>query len=296
MGKVWLILRTTWRKWRDDQATRQGAGLAFYALFSIAPVLVLVTWIASPFFGEYVIVDHREFQLGALMPPEMVQTTEEMISSASGSKRSLFVAMLVMLYAPYRGFTQLQSTLNDTWGVRAVRGPGPLNMIRRKGMAFASVALTAALLFVSVLVNGVLLTVSAQATQHFEVPVWLEMMSGWFTSFVLIFMLLVVIYKTLPDVTIAWRNVFIGAIFTTALLVIGQELIAVYLQGSNRVMLFGAAGSIVAILLFTYYSAQVLLFGASFTYVYANESGAPIEPSVGAVKIVKTPIEGESSS
>lgn len=287
------VLRRTWRKWRDDGATRQGAGLAFYALFSLAPLLLIGSLLTDSLFGSFVFVDLQHAQLGAFLPPELVAPTEELVETTSdtGARRSLILASFALLYAPLRGFLQLQATLNEMLGVKSTRGPGVVNMVKRKALAFVSVGGTIALLFVGVLVNGLLLDASHRAAAHVEVAPTLLTLSDRAGSLVLVFAAVAVIFKTLPDVRMSWTPALAGAGVTTVLIAVGREAIAAYLRASTRPAAFGAAGPVVAILLFTYYIAQVLLFGAAFTWVFAEERGEEIEPGPGAVRVVKSRVE-----
>ena len=289
MHEPMRVARRTWRKWRDEQGTRQAAGLAFYALFTLAPLLVLSTWLTDSVLGDFVLVNSRAIQLGALMPDPLVDVTEELVltNAAIGSKRAAVLAVCALIYAPVRGFLQLQSALNDVWGVRAVRGPGPMNLIRRKGLAFVSVGTTLCLLFVGVALNGVLLNAGSQVTSQAELSTAMWVVSDWVGSFALIFGLLLVVFKSLPDAVVGWKPVLAGAGLTAFLLIAGREAIAAYLATTTRLAAFGAAGSMVALLLFAYYACQVLLFGAAFTWVVADELGQAIQPGSGAVGITK---------
>lgn len=260
------LARRTWRRWRDEHATRQGAGLAFYALFSVAPAVMVTTWVLDPAVDPWAL----------LLPSPLVDTTHELVARTqeAAGKRWIVLAAFALVYAPVRGLMQLQATLNELWGIRAVRGPGPSEIVRRKLLALSSVAGTLALLFGSAMVSGVVAKVLFLG----------DRLNAW----VLITLLVGAVFRTLPDARVAWRDVLVGAAVTAALLLVGREALGAYLQTTTRTLAFGAAGPVVAILLFTYYSAQVLLFGASFTWALADEAGRPIAPGPDAVRLVKT--------
>ncbi len=260
------LARRTWRRWRDEHATRQGAGLAFYALFSIAPAVMVSTWALDPAADPWAL----------LLPAPLVDTTHAIVETTreAASTRWVVLAAFALVYAPVRGLMQLQATLNELWGIRAVRGPGPAEVVRRKLVALGSVAGTLLLLFGSAMVSGVVARLGVLG----------ERANAW----ILMTLLVGAVFRTLPDARVAWRDVLVGAATTSGMLLAGRELLAFYLETTTRTMAFGAAGPVVAILLFTYYSAQALLFGASFTWVLADEGGRPIAPGPDAVRLVKT--------
>ncbi len=298
MADFWVpLLRKTWRKWRDEKASRHGAALAFYGMFSLAPLLLLWTWALDPFLGDLALIDLRAAQLGAVMPDSLVAGTENLVSSTDevGKKRSLFVAAIALIYAPSRGFLQLQGTLNQMWGVLAVRGPGPLNMVRRKGWALLSVGTTLGLISGTLVMNGLWLTATKHLDGQLDFPRWVVFATEGLGAATLLFLCVAAVFKNLPDAHVRWRTVFVGSAVTTALLVLGRIAITAYLRNSTRALAFGAASSMVAIMLFAYYAAQMLLLGAAFTSEYAAACGEPIEPGPGAVRVERVRHEGLAS-
>lgn len=276
-----ILARRTWRKWRDEHATRQGAGLAFYALFSLAPAVMVTTWALDPSATGNLWL--------YLMPAPLLDTTEELVASTQRATQTRWFVLAVfsLIYGPLRGFLQLQATLNELWGIRAVRGPGPVEIVRRKLLAFASVGLTVVLLFGGALVSGLLAKLGGSAARILPDGGLLLGLGHRVYPVLLITLLVTAIYRTLPDARVAWRDALLGGLFTALLWMVGREILTMYLQATTRTLSFGPAAPVVAILLFTYYSAQVLLFGASFAWVIADASGRPIEPGVGAVRLTK---------
>ena len=222
------------------------------------------------------------------LPDELAHSTNEFAANMQTTGRSAVLFLVALIYAPARGFFVLQATLNDMFGVRAVRGPGPVAMVRRKGMAFASAALTFVALFV-ILYLDTWLRGAAAAAMGLDGPSWFDAVN----EMLVLTVLLALVYRLLPDVHIGWRELWVGAAATALLLLLGKVGIAQYLAATSRTVLYGAASSVIAILLFVYYAANALLFGAAFTSVFAEERGAPITPAAGAVRIVKQRVEGE---
>lgn len=284
------LLQQTWREWRDDQASRQGAALAFYGLFAMAPLLLVATAVAGGVLGQEAAERRLAAQLEALTTPEVAQTLQVLVEDAyqSSGWAAGSLGVLTSLYAGARGFFHLQGTLNHMWGVRAVRDAGLLEMVRRKLLAFASALLCGALLLASVLLGMVLQTWAMAWPLHLP-DHWLALrLAQEATTFGLALILLMVVFKTLPDARIRWRDVVVGSAVSAGLFLMGKHAIELYLQRVGATSSFGAAGALVAVMLYTYYVAQVLLFGAEFTYVFARWRGTPILPGPGAARVVRT--------
>ena len=290
---IWHLIRRTWRKWRDDQATRQGAALAFYALFAAAPTLLVASILANTLFGEDEGGRWLHQQLSLLATPEVASTVEGFVAGGAhpnaGVKTTL-LGLLATTYAGARGFLHLQTTLNNLWGVRQVRGPGVAAIVFKKGWAFASILSCGSLLLASLLGSLFLQLTAHQLAEGLpEGLAWVGRVNELGTFF-LSAVLLAVVFRTLPDVKIGWREVAFGALFTAALFAIGKHAIAWYLQHAVHSQGFGSAGSVVAVLLYVYYSAQVLLIGAEFTWVFAETSGTPIVPNARAARVIRTTV------
>lgn len=280
------VLRLTWRKWRDDGAVRQGAALAYYALFCAVPLGVVLHRAGTRLLGPEAFDAFLESQLGIVLPAALVGTTRDLVTGSSTSGPVL--ALLFGLYAGMRGLLHLQSTLNELWGVRAVRGPGPVEMVRRKLWAFASAGGTAVLLLGALLADRLL----EQATlRHAPLHPGVGWLTDSATNLVLLTVLLLVVWRTLADVEISWVNALLGASVTALGLVAGREAIAAYLATSGRPDAFGAAGPVVALMLYAYYAAQVLLGGVCFTWVVAERRGDPILPNRRATRVVRVRVD-----
>jgi len=290
---IWKLIRLTWRKWRDDQATRQGAALAFYTLFAAAPSLLVASVLARVLFGEEDGAQWLHAQLSVLTTPDVASTVANLVAGAAHPEAGLkttLLGLVAMFYAGARGFLHLQTTLNNLWGVRQVRGPGIAEIFLKKGWAFASILLCGTLMLASLL-GSIFVQLSAHHLAE-GLPAGLAWVGrvNELGTFALSAVLLAVVFRTLPDVKIGWREVAFGALFTATLFAFGKHVIAWYLQHAVHSQGFGSAGSVVAVLLYVYYSAQVLLVGAEFTWVFAETLGTPIVPSARAARVIRTTV------
>lgn len=294
--RLWGLLRETVRRWRDDRATQQGAALSFYALFSIAPLLIVATAAMGIVFGTDRAERRLAVELRSLLTPEVAHTVEALVHDASTSRSGIAAGsfgLLISLYGASRGFLHLQATMNSVWEVRAIRGPGLLELVRRKLLTFASAAVCGLLLLVSLMATIVFHAATERATAHVAVHwVWLRI-SEELSTFVVVSVLLMIVYKTLPDAAIRWRDTLVGASVSATLFVLGKHAIAYYMRHAGLSSTFGAAGAIAAVLVYVQYMAQVLLFGAQFTFVFARSSGRPIVPKAGAARVVRTTVRDD---
>lgn len=290
---IWELIRKTWRKWRDDQATRQGAALAFYALFAAAPLLLVAGVVAGALFGEQEGATWLHNELTNMTTPEVANTIEGFVTSAANPQagiKTTIAGLLATFYAGSRGFLHLQGTLNNLWGVRQIRGPGVSQIFAKKGWAFASVLLCGSMMLVSLIASIVLQIAAHQLAEGLPTEAALVSRMNMIGTFALSAVLLAVIFRTLPDVNIGWREVWVGALVTAMLFAMGKHAIAWYLQHAHHSQGFGSAGAVVLVLLYVYYSAQMLLIGAEFTWVFAENHGTPITPTKRSAKVVRTTI------
>jgi membrane protein len=287
---LWQLLRETFREWRDDRATLQGAALAFYALFSSAPLLIVATAVLGLIFGQEAAERKLAEELVALTTPEVARAVQALVADAgrAGTGFAAGAAGVGMsLYGASRGFFHLQATLNQIWGVQAVRGPGVVEIVRRKLLAFASVALCGALLLVSTGASIGFHVAARHAAQRLSLGFRMLRLGEEMSTYGFVVLLLMVVYKTLPDVRIRWRDVLVGAAVSAALFVLGKHLVSFYLRHVSVGSSFGAASALAAVMIYYQYMAQVLLFGAEFTYVFARMQGRPIEPGAYAARVMR---------
>jgi len=273
-----------------------GAALAFYTLFAIAPLFVIVLAMAGFWFGEQAARRELFSQVSGLIGSEGAEAIQALISAAHKAKTGAWanVMAVVTLFVGATGvFVQLQDALNSVWSVRRVPGRGLRSFIKDRLLSFVFVVGIGFLLLVSLILNAGL-----SALDKFMVvlvPMHETIWQGlnFVFSFGVITLLFAMIFKVLPDVKIAWRDVWIGAIITALLFNVGKHLFGLYLGRSSVTSAYGAAGSLVIVLLWVYYSAQILFFGAKFTQIYSNRYGSRLEPVPGAEEVTLKEVVSE---
>jgi len=275
ISAAWKLLVDTTLCFIDDEALSRGGAIAFYAITSLAPVLLIVIAIAGMVFGRDAAQDAISGQFSALMGKQAADVLQSVIASAS-TKSSSIVATIVgiaMLMATASGvFGEMQAALNTIWKTRS-RETTLSRLIRARVTSLGLVAALGFLLVVSLVVSAGL---TAFANYLDRLPVGAMILSGvnFAVSWLLFALLFGAIYKVLPDRTLQWKDVIVGALMTSLLFNIGKALIGWYIGSSAVASSYGAAGGLIVLLLWVYYSAQIFLFGAEFTKIYANTHGS----------------------
>jgi membrane protein len=273
--------------WANSRTFAMGAALAYYAVFSIAPLLVITVAVAGMVFGEEAAQSRLVAELQQFLSPLVARAVAETLGYAhlthSGALATLIGAG-VLLFGAVGVFTQLQSSLNAIWGVKTRPGLSLWAAVRVRLRSFLLVGLMGALLLASLVASTALAAVSGYLPEA-ELPGGFSLLEGlhWVVSLALLTLLFALLYKLLPDVRFAWRVVWAGAAATAVLFSVGNYLIGLYLGRSSVASAYGAAGSLVVLLVWVYYSSQVLLFGAELTEAYARRSGEPARPAAHAV-------------
>lgn len=281
---IWNILKSTYAQWSSDKASELAAALAFYTALSIAPLLVLIIAVVGFFLGQEAAQGQLVGQLRSLMGPEAAQFTEEAIANANkpgaGGIASL-ISIAVLLWGSTNVFAQLQNSLNTIWNVEPKPGQGLMATLRHRLLSFGMVLGIGFLLLVSLAFSTVLSAISGSFNNLLPGFDWLWQILNYVISFGVMTLLFALIFKVLPDVHVAWKDIWLGAAITSVLFIIGQFALSLYL--GNQGSAYGVAGSLMVFLLWVYYSAQILFFGAEFIQVYATRYGAGFEPSSKAV-------------
>jgi len=275
--RAWELIKATFKEWQADNVPRLGAALSFYTVFSLAPLLIIVIAVAGFFLEGEAVRGQISQELKGLVGTEGAELIESMIRGANKPVTGLVasVTALVTLFIGATGvFVQLQDALNTMWGMPPPSGSGILRMIKNRFLSFVSVLGIGFLLLVSLVVNAILSGLSSYMGGGIPAEAKIAQAIHLAVSFGGITFLFALMYKLLPDVKIAWKDVWIGAVVTALLFTIGKFLIGFYLGRSGTSSVYGAAGTMVAILLWVYYAAQVFLLGAEFTYVYATRCGS----------------------
>ena len=274
----WVLLKQVFHAWLDDDVPSMGAALAYYTLFSLAPLLLIVISVAGLVFGQEAARGEIALQLRALMGEpgaDAIQALLVSVGQPAESTWATLLGVLLLLIGATTVFGELQTALDRIWRVPATAPvSGWLHLLRARLLSFGMILVIGFLLMVSLVLSAALATMER---------LWSPLFGGWIAiasasnaavGFVLVTAMFALIYKVMPRAQVLWRDVWTGALFTSLLFSLGKALIGVYIGRSGIVSGFGAAGSLVVVLLWVYYSAQIFLIGAEFTWVYANLLGS----------------------
>jgi membrane protein len=297
---IWTLFQETFKEWSEDKASRLAAALAYYTIFSIAPLLIIVIAIAGAAFGEEAARGEIVRQIQGLVGRDGAQFIEIAIKNASrpqaGTIASI-ISIIVLLIGATGVFAELQDSLNTIWGVKPKPGRGMIKIIRQRFLSFAMILGIGFLLLVSLVMSAVLSALITYFSNALPGIDFIWQILNFLLSFAIITVVFGLIFKVLPDVKITWSDVLIGAILTSLLFSIGKFLLGQYLGNSTFGSAYGAAGSLVIIIAWVYYAAQILFFGAEFTQVYARRYGTNITPTKNAIPINNhAPVEQDITS
>ena len=276
--QTWTLTKQSITSWSEDYAPSMGAALSYYTLFSIAPLLIIVISVAGLFFGADAVRGVIFEQLQALMGDDGAEAIQEMLSTTSDPKTGIVataVSIIGLLIGATTVFNELQSDLDRIWRAPArVKTTGIWDLLRTRLLSFGMVLGVAFLLTVSLVTSAALSTIGKWWGGWFGAWEVLAHALDLIINFGLLTLIFALIYKMLPRVHVSWHDVWVGAGVTSLLFVLGKFLIGLYLGKSDMTSSFGAAGSMVLVMVWVYYSSQIFLFGAEFTWVYANLHGS----------------------
>lgn len=273
------VLVETWKSWNAHHTPRIGAALAYYTAFSVAPILIIAIAVAGTVFGTDAARDEVIHQMRGMLGETGAKAVQEMLTSAHQGRKggvAAIVGAVTLLIGASSLFAELQGALNVIWEAPPRAKAGILGKLRARFLSFAMVLVIGFLLLVSLVVSA---TLSGLQDSFGGLTPFLAQSLNVLISLVATTILFGLIYKVLPDVEIAWKDVRVGAFVTAILFVIGKQLIGLYLGNSSLASTYGAAGSFVVMLAWIYYSAQLLLVGAEFTHVYAHRTSAGPTPA-----------------
>jgi membrane protein len=277
------VLMESASAWMEDNALRLSASLAFYSVFSLAPVLVIAVSIGALLFSEQTVRDQISAQLEALAGPRAADALEALLVTTAAQKRTgtfaTIIGIVVMLFGASGVFGELKDALNTIWGVVIKPGRTLLRLIHDRFLSFSMVLSVGFLLLVSLLLNAILTALSKYINWMLPLPALAWQTLDFVGSFGVITVLFAMIFKILPNVRLGWHDVWMGAAVTSLLFVLGKFLIGFYLGASSITSAYGAAASVIIVLLWVYYSACILFFGAEFTKIYASKFGSGIIPN-----------------
>jgi YihY family inner membrane protein len=284
LSQQWQMIKAAVKAWVDDYCPSMGAALSYYTLFSLAPLLIIVIAVAGMVFGQEAAQGEIVAQLRGIMGAEGAVAVEGMLKAARQPATSVvatLVGIAILLLGATAIFGELQSALDRIWRVPAPKGEsGIWHLLRTRLLSFGLVFGLGFLLVVSLVVSAALAALGKWWGGWFQGwDVVLEILN-FVVSFGIFTILFAMIYKIMPRANISWRDVWTGAAVTALLFTIGKVLIGLYLGKSSMASGFGAAGSLVVLIAWVYYSAQIFLFGAEYTWVYANRHGSRVQKPV----------------
>ena len=284
---IWTLIKETFQDWSEDKAPRLAAALSYYTVFSLAPLLILVIMIAGFIIGSNDNIRQQILtQVESMMGAQGAEAVNTLITNTTAPGGGGIIATIISLVTLLLGatgvFGQLQDALNTIWEVKPKEGRGIMGMLKDRFLSFTMILGVAFLLLVSLVVSAALSVVNNYFTELLGGIGILAQILNIIVSLGVITLIFAMIFKILPDVDIAWGDVWIGALVTAILFTLGKQALSIYLSRSAPASAFGAAGSLVILLLWVYYSAQILFLGAEFTQVYARHKGSKIVPSRNA--------------
>ena len=283
------LLKEAASEWVDDGAMRLSSSLAYYAIFSLAPLLVIVISIAGMVFGEEAARGQLAHQIATLAGKRAGEAIQSAVQSSASQKATGVLATVisaaVLLFGASTVFAELKDALNTIWGVVVKPGRPFLTLVHDRFFSFSIVLAIGFLLLVSLVISALLAALGKYMSGRFQLSPALWQTWDVFISFAVVSGLFAMIFKLLPNVRIGWRDVWIGGVGTAFLFTLGKFAIGYYLATSSVASSFGAAGSVVIVLAWIYYSACILFFGAEFTKAYARKFGSGIVPNSRAVLV-----------
>src|SRR6266480_4187892 len=283
------LFKQTFSEWLEDKAPQLGAALAYYTVFSLAPLVLVLLAIVGLIFrndpgGAWNKITEQMSYFLDKSAVEAVQNIAQKAAQPNKSVLATIIGVLLALFGASGVFGQLQDALNTVWGVKAKPGGGIWGFLRSRFLSFAMVGGVCFLLLVSLTLESVLKGFSHWVQSVMPGGIVVALAVYWIFDLAVVILLFAIIFKYLPDAEIHWHDVWIGAAITAILFAIGKWALGLYLGSGSAASAYGAASSLITLLLWVYYSAQILLFGAEFTQVYASEAGRGVKPDKYAVR------------
>lgn len=278
---LWDLLKATYEEWRKDNAQTLGAALAFYTTFSMAPLLILIIAIFGIILGKEAVQMEIMRQVRELIGEQGAGAVKVMIEAAyrpGTGKAATLIGIFVILVGSTSAFVMLQQALNIMWGAKPNHASSLWDLVKNRLLSFVMILFVGLLLVLSLIQGIVVAALTGFLQEWVSIPgVFLQLSDLGFTM-LLVTLLFALIFKVLPEVDIAWSDVWVGAAITSLLFTLGKFLIGLYLARSTISSAYGAASSLAIMLMWVYYSAQVFFLGAEFTQVYANRFGSRVAP------------------
>ena len=279
----WETLKETFTEWNNSSATRDSASIAYYAIFSIPGLLIIIIWIAGNFFGQEAIQGQISAQINSVLGTEASKSIESMIASALIDKDNIImktVGVFALIFGGTTVFFQLQKSLNTLWDIEAAPKKAIIKFILDRANSLGMILVIGFLLMITMVLSSAISLLNNYITYRLGLETYILMeLVNYVIGFILVVLVFAFMFKVLPDVEISWKSVWLGAILTAVLFTLGKFLLSLYFAELKPTSVFGTAGTIVLIMMWINYSCMLVFFGAEFTKVYSVKKGYKIIPS-----------------
>lgn len=297
---VWCLLQETWLEFLDNNSFQKGAALAYYTIFALPPMLIIIIGASSYFLSEQAVSGEIYYRIKSLIGSEgayAVQKMVENVNAFSNFNLAAIVGGTALFIAATGVFVSLQDSLNEIWFVKPKPKRGYIKLALDRVLSFGMILAIAVILLLSLLANTLLVIVGDFLTARLSGwAVYILHLANLVSGLVMMTFLFGCIYKFLPDAKIRWRDVWVGAIVTAILFSVFRGLIGFYLGKNDVASVYGAAGSVILILTWVFFTSQIIFFGAVFTFVYSRKYGFNIYPASYAVRVIRQEIEAGNSA
>jgi membrane protein len=297
---IWGLIKETMLEFLENNSFQKGAALAYYTIFSLPPMLIIIIGAAGYFFGEQAVSGEIYYRIKELIGTEAAYSVQRMvdgIAEFSSVSLATFIGIIAFFVAATGLFVSLQDSLNEIWSVKPKPKREYLKLLFDRILSFSMILLIAIILLFSLLANTILVFIGDFLTAQFSGwIVYLLHVASFISSLTIMTFLFAAIFKFLPDAKIKWRDVWVGAFVTAALFSVFREVIGLYLGTNDVGSIYGAAGSVIIILTWVFFTSQIIFFGAVFTFVYSRKFGHNIFPSDYAVRVIRQEVEIQNSA
>jgi len=279
----WQVVKETFTEWNNSSASSDSASLAYYAIFSIPGLLIIIIWIAGYFFGEEAIRGEITYQISGMMGTEVAESVQNMIAGALIDKENIFMKIVgigSLVFGSTTLFFQLQKSLNNLWDVEAAPKKALVKFLLDRANSLGMILILGFLLMITMILSSLISLFNNFITNYFGLETYMVVEIINFTiGFGIVVLLFALMFKVLPDVEISWKSVWKGALLTAILFTFGKFLLSLYFSEFKPTSAFGTAGTVILIMMWINYSCMLIFFGAEFTKVYTFKKGLRIEPS-----------------
>ncbi|MCS3530509.1 YihY/virulence factor BrkB family protein [Chryseobacterium sp. JUb7] len=279
----WEVLKETFTEWNNSSASKDSASLAYYAIFSIPGLLIIIIWIAGYFFGEEAIRGQISSQISGIMGPDVAKSIQSMIAGALIDKQNIFMKIVgvgALVFGSTTLFFQLQHTLNTLWDVQSAPKKALIKFLLDRANSLGMILILGFLLMITMILSSLISVFNNIITKYFGFETYMLVeLVNFGVGFGFVMLLFALMFKVLPDVQISWKPVWKGAFLTAVLFTLGKFLLSLYFGTAKPTSAFGTAGTVILIMMWINYSCMLIFFGAVYTKVYAYKKGYKINPS-----------------